>query len=295
MEEKTEKKMIEGLGQGYYPACEPKQAKYLYRIGMFAAMNHVTIKALRFYEEQKLLRPAYVDAENGYRYYTMTQMADLQQILALKEAGFTLEDIKQIRRQKDGSRYLLRKKNEILEEISALMAKLSSIETLIQGGSSVLEMPIRIRRIPAVVTAMMQITIEAYDALFEMMPRMGAEMERLGCICAVPEYCFTNYIEPGHQEKDIRVEICEAVTRRGEDSDSLKFKEFPEVEAACTYHKGAYRDLATSYEKILRYIEENGYEICGNIRESYIDGVWNQDDEKDWLTEIQIPVRKREA
>ena len=44
MEEKTEKRMIEGLGQGYYPACEPKQAKYLYRISMFAAMNHVTIK-----------------------------------------------------------------------------------------------------------------------------------------------------------------------------------------------------------------------------------------------------------
>ncbi len=47
MEEKTEKRMIEGLGQGYYPACEPKQAKYLYRIGMFAAMNHKDISALQ--------------------------------------------------------------------------------------------------------------------------------------------------------------------------------------------------------------------------------------------------------
>ncbi len=33
-------------------------------------------------------------------------------------------------------------------------------------------------------------------------------------------------------------------------------------------------------------------EICGNIRESYIDGVWNKDTEEEWLTEIQIPVRK---
>lgn len=40
--------------------------------------------------------------------------------------------------------------------------------------------------------------------------------------------------------------------------------------------------------------EENGYEICGNIRESYIDGVWNRESEKEWLSEIQIPVRKRD-
>ena len=32
---------------------------------------------------------------------------------------------------------------------------------------------------------------------------------------------------------------------------------------------------AEAYETMLRYIEENGYEIDGEIRESYIDGVWN--------------------
>ena len=36
---------------------------------------------------------------------------------------------------------------------------------------------------------------------------------------------------------------------------------------------------------------EDGYEICGNIRESYIDGVWNKETENEWLTEIQIPVK----
>ena len=44
---------------------------------------------------------------------------------------------------------------------------------------------------------------------------------------------------------------------------------------------------------MLRYIEENGYEIAGEIRESYIDGVWNKDDERQWLSEIQVPVRKK--
>lgn len=45
---------------------------------------------------------------------------------------------------------------------------------------------------------------------------------------------------------------------------------------------------------MLKYIEENGYEIAGPIRESYIDGVWNKDEEAQWLSEIQVPVKKRE-
>lgn len=65
--------------------CEEKEVNsHLYKIGMFAQMNHVTIKTLRFYEEQGLLTPAYVDRENGYRYYTMDQMAVLHRITALK-------------------------------------------------------------------------------------------------------------------------------------------------------------------------------------------------------------------
>lgn len=59
-----------------HQGCEEKQEGARYQIGMFAAMNHVTVKALRFYEEQGLLIPAYVDEESGYRYYTMAQMAD---------------------------------------------------------------------------------------------------------------------------------------------------------------------------------------------------------------------------
>ena len=44
---------------------------------------------------------------------------------------------------------------------------------------------------------------------------------------------------------------------------------------------------------MLRYIEEIGYEIAGEIRESYIDGVWNKEGESQWLSEIQVPVRKK--
>ena len=79
--------------------------------------------------------------------------------------------------------------------------------------------------------------------------------------------------------------------RKKEDSALVKFRELPEITAACIFHKGSYDNFPDTYAAILRFIEENGYEICGNIRENYIDGIWNKDREEDWLSEIQIPVR----
>ena len=86
--------------------------------------------------------------------------------------------------------------------------------------------------------------------------------------------------------------MCEAVTEKKEDTGSLRFKELPEIQAACIYHRGSYDEFPRTYAAILDYIEGNGYEICGNIRERYIDGVWNKETEQEWLSEIQIPVRK---
>ena len=119
-------------------------------------------------------------------------------------------------------------------------------------------------------------------------------MEKLGGVCDEPEYCFTQYLEQGYKENDILVEICQSVTEKKEDSEKVKFKTLPEVEAACIFHKGSYDTFCKSYAVILNYIEDNGYEICGNIRESYIGGVWNKDSTEEWLSEIQIPVRRKE-
>ena len=83
------------MNQKHEP-CEVKENGTLYKIGMFAAMNHSTVKTLRFYEEQGLLMPALIHQENGYRYYTLSQMAVIHQITALKMAGFTLEEIARI-------------------------------------------------------------------------------------------------------------------------------------------------------------------------------------------------------
>ena len=275
-----------------HEAFAEKTTPQLYKIGMFAQMNHITIKTLRFYEEQGLLLPAYVDGENGYRYYTMNQMADIQRITALKQAGFTLDDIKLINQGADTAYLLSSKKAALLKKIAELTSQIAVIDGYLSGPAGTLDAPVLIRTIPAVTVASMKKRIDSYDELFSLMPEMGAEMERLGCRCALPEYCFTHYLEPGFRDEHILIETCEAVTEKKEDSALVKFRELPEITAACIFHKGSYRNFSESYAAILRFIEENGYKICGNIRENYIDGIWNKDREEDWLSEIQIPVSR---
>ena len=273
--------------------CEVKDNGTLYKIGMFAAMNHVTVKTLRFYEEQGLLMPALIHPETGYRYYTLSQMAVLHQITALKLAGFTLEEIVRIHSGADEEAVLLKKKSELLAKISDLTRQIAVVDGYLSKKKTRLSAPVLVKTIPETTVACMRIRLDSYDCLFDRMPEMGALMEKAGCSCALPEYCFTNYLEPGYKDGDILVEICESVVAAKKETGELRFKTLPEIQAACVFHKGSYRTFSESYETVLRYIEENGYEIAGEIRESYIDGVWNQDDESEWLSEIQVPVRRK--
>lgn len=276
-----------------HKACEVKEAPKLYKIGMFANMNHVTVKTLRYYEEQDLLKPAYVDEENGYRYYETSQIADLHRILALRGMDFSIDDIRRVIHGEEEKKILQRKKQDIIKEIAALTIKLAEVESYLTKEKAALASPVLIKKLPEVIVCSMEKRIESYDELFQVMPEMGEEMERLGCTCEEPEYCFIQYLEPGYKESGILMEACQAVTEKKQDSDKAAFKVLPEVEAACIFHKGTYASFHESYAIILDYIEENGYEICGNIRESYIDGVWNKESTQEWLSEIQIPVKKR--
>ena len=273
--------------------CKGKDSGTLYKIGMFAAMNHVTVKALRFYEEQGLLIPALIHPETGYRYYTLSQMAVLHQITALKQAGFTLEEIARVNAGADEEAVLLKKKAELLAKISELTRQIAVVDGYLSKRKNALSSPVLVKTIPETTVAAMKIRIESYDCLFDRMPEMGVLMEKVGCECAIPEYCFTNYLEPGYKDEDVLVEICESVVAAKEETGGLYFRTLPQIQAACIFHKGSYRSFAQSYETVLKYIEENGYELAGEIRESYIDGVWNQVDESQWLSEIQVPVRRK--
>jgi DNA-binding transcriptional MerR regulator len=270
----------------------------MFSIGMFSKINKVTIKTLRHYDLTGLLKPYKVDKSTGYRYYSSEQLLRMHRIISLKQMGFSLDEIKFVLNNETSIKEVLSKReNEVKINLSLEMSKLSQIQNYLktlEGECVKMGYDVIVKQLPEVIVASMRQVISDYSAFFDLCPNvMGKEMKRIGCVCSVPEYCFNIYHDKEYKETNIDVEICEAVTEMKENTEILKFKKIKEVPAAaCVLHKGPYQKLGIAYGNIFKWIEDSGYKIDGNPRESYIDGIWNKESEEDWLTEIQIPVKK---
>ncbi|MGE5397691.1 MAG: MerR family transcriptional regulator [Chitinophagales bacterium] len=273
----------------------------MYRIGVFSKMNKVTVKALRHYDDIGLLKPYYVDDTTGYRFYSSDQLPILHRILALKQIGFSLNEILEVM-DKDMSinrmiDYLEGKQSAILKTIEDEQMKLTQVKSYLsalkQGVMPAVYNTV-LREIPATIAASMRKIIPNYEAFSTIYPLMTNYLEQQKVKYSMPFYCFTLFHDGEYKDTDIDIEICIAVTDFAQDSDLVKFKTIEAVKtAACVIHQGPYSLLGLAYGAVMRWIEENGYEITGAPRESYIDGVWNKESPEEWLTEIQVPVKPK--
>lgn len=267
----------------------------MYQIGLFSKMNRITTKTLRHYDEIGLLKPAYVDDYTGYRYYASSQLPRLHKIIALKQMGLSLCQIQEMIDEPAGIEiYLQLRERELIDQLRQnqdQLEKICNYQKRIRGEFIMKYDPI-IKSLPGCIVASMRMIAPSYDYYFDIIPKMGLEMRRQGAECAEPAYCFNIYHDGEYKEKDIDVEVCEAVVAYCEDSDMVVYKKIDKVEKAlCILHKGPYRTLSDAYAFALNWMEDNGYTMIDNPRESYIDGIWNKESDEDWLTELQFPIK----
>ena len=72
----------------------------MFSIGEFARHGRVSVRMLRHYDAIGLIRPACVDAATGYRFYQASQLDELNRVIALKDLGFTLQQVQAILEEK---------------------------------------------------------------------------------------------------------------------------------------------------------------------------------------------------
>lgn len=77
-----------------------------YSSGEFARMANVSIRTIRFYDQQNILKPSYI-RPSGARFYTDSDFARLQQILLLKYLGFSLDNIREMTINDTDSHFML--------------------------------------------------------------------------------------------------------------------------------------------------------------------------------------------
>ena len=109
------------------------------KIGEFAKVCGTGISVLRYYDKQNLLKPEYIDGFTGYRYYSQEQIPVFFRITALKQAGFSLTEIRELLVQLKSDADILelfdKKKAQLLETI----CNLDTARELIMGGKSMVD------------------------------------------------------------------------------------------------------------------------------------------------------------
>ena len=134
--------------------------------------------------------------------------------------------------------------------------------------------------------------IDSMQDLFNFVLSAEKECGRLNPTLKCKNYCYVTYTAKEYKEKDVELEYVEEVESIGVENETIKFRQDPEIMALSIIHRGKYENLQEAYAYAVNYVKENSYSISGPLREVYIHGCWDEENEDNYVTEIQIPFVK---
>lgn len=276
------------------------------KISEFSKLTFLPVKTLRYYDEIGLLPAAQVDPFTGYRYYSYKQLPRLHKLLALRELGFSLEQIRQMLDENlsvEQMRGMLRlRQAETQERLEQEQMRLLFIENKLrqleqEGQMSAYE--VVLKSVPAFEVATLQGSApdwphigptlnRMFDTVMSVVHQSGAKLTEDMSRCGI-----TLYVDTEYRTENIELETAMAFEGKVQPAQGVVVKMLPAVETmASVIHEGPFSTLSQAYDAVTRWIEENGYEVCGPNRE--INLVYERGgDESKFVTEIQFPVRKR--
>jgi DNA-binding transcriptional MerR regulator len=269
------------------------------RIGDFSKLSRVSIKTLRFYDEMGLLKPNNVDPYTGYRYYEFDQLLRVNRILALKDLGFSLEEIGQLLDSNFTSeqmRGMLKlRQSEIKRKVCEEMERLERVEARLRQ----IEQEDYMSNYDVVIRKVEPILVASIRAVVATPPEQGHLWKELGEFLAVQQArlseasCLTLYHDEDFKDRDWEIEVCEPVESALPETARVKVRMLPGIEKmACTIHRGPFTTIGEAYNAIGKWIDASGYRICGPAREIYLRTSGGSQVDPNTVTEIQFPVEK---
>lgn len=272
----------------------------MFSIGDFASHGRVSVRMLRHYDALGLLPPAEVDPATGYRTYDAGQLSRLNRIVALKDLGFTLEQVGSILDDKvsvDELRGMLRLRQADLESrIATDTARLRQVEArlrLIEEEGAMPTDDVQIKRIPGVRVAELTAIADGFAP-----ESIGPVIQPLyGELTAALDRAHVNPTGPGvayyeDAPDGERVLVHAAIPVNAVASDTYEFSivDLPPIERAATIvHRGSMADVMPTLQALAHWIDANGYRSAGYNRELYLDYGCG-DEPSTWTTELQEPL-----
>ncbi len=252
----------------------------MFSIGEFARLGAVSIRTMRHYDEIGLLTPAEVDPATGYRSYSAKQLRQLNRIVALKDLGLTLGQIRQL---VDGITVdelrgmLLLRRAQLEHEIERQRHHLVGVEARLRHIAQEDEMPaddIVVKRIPplGVVAIAEHSPGWGTENVVPAVNRARVKFDQLGITGMVevsgPFMLF--YEEKDGQEFTVNVAL--PVAEEPTELPPLaQYRVLPAIEAAATVRSGPAASIYPMvYQDLAGWIEAHGYQAHWPARDIWI-------------------------
>ena len=275
------------------------------KIGEFSKISQVSVKALRYYDQLGLLKPAHIDRFNGYRYYSLEQLPRLYRILALKDLDFSLEQIQGVLMvdlpgEKLGE-LLTSKAAELRQRITLEHARLYRVENhlkQLEFSARDQASPVVLKSVPDVLIASVRQTLPSVEVL----PAWrDAQLKAIHTSLGVGELFpkrpdLLIFHQDEFRDVDLDVEVGSVIGEAGGKPEksladgTYQIRILPGAkEMATTIHTHLIETPSEVYASLARWTQSNGYRPIGPWREL----TYHQHDPG--LTrvfEVQQPVRQ---
>ena len=261
-------------------------------IGDFSRVTFLSVKTLRYYHRIGLLEPADVDPETGYRRYASAQIPTAQVIRRFRDLDMPLDDIGRVLRAHDQTT----RSQLIAAHLSRLEETLAKTQRAVASLRDLLEHPsppavIEHRRVSATEAAAITSTVEVRDLPAWYLGAMGeirGTLSAQGIIASGPPGGF--YANELFTQERGDATLFFPVTGEVRPVGRVGPISVQGAELAVIVPNGSHDDRDRAYGALATYVSEHALAVDGLIREYYLAGPAEVDDESAWRTEICWPI-----
>ncbi|MDJ0342031.1 MerR family transcriptional regulator [Streptomyces sp. H10-C2] len=271
----------------------------MFTIGDFAKHGRVSVRMLHHYDAIGLLRPARTDPASNYRFYEAGQLSRLNRIIALKDLGFSLQQVRSILDEQVSAeqlRGMLRlRRAELAETMAAAATRLTRVEARLRTIESEGRMTtddVVVKRIPAVRVAELTGAAAGFDpehigpVIGPLYDELCRRLEAAGVAVTGPGVAY--YEDTPEGDGAITVHAGMTVTAEPRDGHDFAMVDLPAIESAATIvHHGSMDNILSTVQTLARWTDTAGFRATGYARELYLEC---PEDRDKWVTELQEPI-----
>jgi DNA-binding transcriptional MerR regulator len=264
-------------------------------IGQFSRFVGLSIRMLRHYDEHRVLSPARVDPDTGYRYYTVAQMYEAARIRQLRDVGMPVAAIAAlVRRAGDPgalAEALEAHRAQLVDDAARTERRLTDIDQLMRSLAEALmthaTATLTRRRIPAHTIVALRVTVPTYA---DEGPIWGRLMPMAMAAGAAPLGGGVTYHDSEFRESDCDIEAWLQVAAPIAVVAPLTCRRVPDQEVAMTTLHGDYAGFGAAAMALGEAMVAEGLVEAGPMFSRYVVGPAQAASPSDYITEICIPI-----